>query len=233
MREGESGLLLVTNHFLAPEFANDKTNGTRQREATTVERLDRLRELVPPLEGRLDPAACVSVLRNRAGPHGQDVGLGNRGAIDGLIATHSVVIDASNRTLWVAAAPHTLGAYLPVSLDAILERGTLDPADVVARAIPADPLLASGGFDRHVRERKTLLAARAALDAHDLARARTLAEEARSLDPALYEPEEVLARIELAAGDRAKGAAHARAALDRSPPFAGLRAELGKLAEGK
>src|SRR5581483_4162893 len=109
VREAERGLLLATNHFLAPEFANDATNGKRAREATTEERLARLRELVPPLAGKLDAATCVSVLRDRRGPGGKDVGLGNRGAIDALIATHSVIFDAADRVLWVSCGPHTLG----------------------------------------------------------------------------------------------------------------------------
>lgn len=233
VREADAGLVLVANHFLAPEFANDQTNGKRQRQATTEERLARLRDLVPPLRGQLDPAVCVSVLRDRRGPGGRDVGLGNRGALDALIATHSVVIDATSRTLWVAAAPHTLGEYVPVALETLLQRGSLDPLDLSARAIPADPLLASGGYERHMTRRRKLLAARDALAAGDVAQARALADEARGFDPASYEPEEVLARVAAKEGRTDDARAHARASLERSPPFESLRDELRKLAETK
>jgi hypothetical protein len=229
VRQAEGGLVLATNHFLCPEFSGDKANGKRRRDATTEERFARLTELVAPLRGSLSVPSCVSVLRDRRGPQGKDIGLGNRAAIDALIATHSVVIDATARTLWVAAAPHTLGPYFPVSLESVLEKGRIDPAELDRAAIPADPLLASGGYERHLKKRKTLLAARDALDGKDLDGAKKLAEEARALDPSAYEPEEILARVALAAGDRAAAAAHARAALERFPPFAGLREELTTL----
>ncbi len=223
VREAKDGLLLVTNHFLAPEFAGDKTNGRRRRDATTEERLARLEELTTPLRGKLDPETALSVLRDRAGPGGKDVGLGNRGAVDALIATHSIIIDATERVLWVSCSPHTLGRYLRVPIDAILAPD-FAPSD--EGALPEDPLLASGAFERHVTMRRKLLAARDALGTGDLATARALAEEARALDPAFFEPEEVLHRIAVAAGDAAGAREHARAALDRFPPFAVLREEL-------
>ena len=67
----------------------------------------------------------------------------------------------------------------------------------------------------------------------DLPRARKTAEEAAALDPAFYEPEELLARIAKKAGDASGAAEHARKALEREPPFAAVRAELEAIASGK
>ena len=231
VREASDGLLLVTNHFLAPEFAGDRTNGRRRRDATTEERLARLLELATPLRGKLDPAAALAVLRDRAGPGGKDVGLGNRGAIDALIATHSIIIDASERVLWVSCAPHTLGRYLRVPLDAILGASGFVPSD--EGSLPEDPLLASGAYERHVTLRKKLLAARDALGADDLDGARTLAREARELDPAYFEADEVLYRIAVKARDAVLSRERAKDALDRFPPFAVLREELEAAATAK
>jgi hypothetical protein len=228
VRDAKDGLLLVANHFLAPEFAGDKTNGRRRSDATTEERMARLDELTAPLRGQLDASSALSVLRDRRGPGGEDVGLGDRGAIDALIATHSVIIDATDRVLWVSCAPHTLGRYLRVPLDAILHDDRWAPSD--EGSFPEDPLLASGGYERHVAKRKKLIAARDALSAGRLDEAQTLAEEARALDARFYEPEELLAKIAAKRGDAAKAKEHARAALDRWPPFAALRAELETLA---
>lgn len=228
VREAKEGLLLVANHFLTPEFANDETNGRRRHDATTEERLGRLDELTAPLRGHLDAKSALAILRDRRGPKGKDVGLGNRGAIDGLIATHSVIIDATDRVLWVSVAPHTLGHYLRVPLDAMLRDASWAPSD--EGAFPEDPLVASGEYEKHLTKRRKLLAARDALSAGDLARAKALAEEARLLDARFYEPEELLARIARESGDAAAAKEHAKAALDRVPPFATLRDELEALA---
>jgi hypothetical protein len=226
VREAKDGLLLASNHFLAPEFASDAANRSRRQDATTEERLARLAEVTAPLRGKLDPASALSVLRDRRGPSGKDVGLGNRGAIDALIATHSVIIDATDRVLWVSCGPHTLGRYLRVPVDRMLDDPAWTPSD--EGALPADPLLASAA--EHVELRKKLIGARAALSAGDLERARTLAREASELDPRFFEPEEVLVRIAIRAGDAAGTREHAKAALERWPPFAALRTELEQLA---
>jgi hypothetical protein len=229
VREAGKGLVLAANHFLAPEFLRDRANAAKRSDATTEERFARLTELLTPLQGKLDPAAAVSILRDRRGPGGKDVGLGNRGAIDALIATHSVVIDASARVLWVSAGPHTLGRYLRVDLDLVLAKGAVDPDALDAGSFPEDPLLANGLAD-HVTLRKKLIEAQDALAAGDLGRAEARAREAAALDPRFFEPEEILARVALRQGSRAQATEHARAALERSPPFAALRAELEAIA---
>jgi hypothetical protein len=229
VREAKDGLVLAANHFLAPEFKDDAANARRRHDATTEERYARLEELVPPLAGKLSVPECVSVLRDRRGPEGADVGLGNRGAICALIATHSVVIDATARTIWVSEGPHTLGRYVPFALDALLA-GDGPDAKAEARALPADPLLGDGGYDRHVDKRRALLAARAALSVEDYPKARAFAEKARLLDLRFYEAEELLARIADAEDKTDEARQHARAALDRAPPYASVRAELEALA---
>ncbi len=226
VRDAKDGLLLVANHFLAPEFAKDSTNAKRRSDATTEERLGRLEELTTPLRGQLDAESALSVLRDRRGPKGADVGLGNRGAIDALVATHSVVIDATERVLWVSCAPHTLGRFLRVPIDALLGDPKWAPSDEGSFA--EDPLLA-GPYEQHLAKRKKLIAARDAFAAGELGRAQALAEEARALDPRFYEPEELLARIAKESGDLAGAKEHAKAALERWPPFLALRTELEAL----
>src|SRR5205814_2154134 len=84
------------------------------------------------------------------------------------IATHSVIIDATDRRIWVSAAPHTLGPYLALSLDELLSRSATETAAIDAASFPADPLFASG-YESHVEKRRKLIAARDALAAGDLA----------------------------------------------------------------
>jgi hypothetical protein len=75
--------------------------------------------------------------------------LGDRRAIDALIATHGVVMDTGSRMLWVSESPHLLGRFVGFSLDELLAADH-DPSRVT-RDLPTEPedsLLTSGEYDR-------------------------------------------------------------------------------------
>jgi hypothetical protein len=154
VRPMEGDLLLQTNHFEAAEFQQDPGNLAHQAVGTTCARRARLEELVTDRATPLDPAALVEVLRDRKGVGGVELGLGNRAAINALIATHSVVCDVTGGTLWVSRGPYVLGQYDAYRIDAFGE-GSRAP-------IPADPLAATDAAAR-VEEARALLA-RAAED---------------------------------------------------------------------
>jgi hypothetical protein len=92
----------------------------------------------------------VSLLRDRRGAGGTPLALGDRKAIDALIATHGVVFDTTARQLWVSEAPHLLGRFVVFDLTRLLaddfdpER---DPVEI--QTLPEDPLLTSGAYERH------------------------------------------------------------------------------------
>ncbi|MGH9443199.1 MAG: C45 family autoproteolytic acyltransferase/hydrolase [Thermoanaerobaculia bacterium] len=133
--------------------------------STSSYRQRRLDELLAGGAGRLNVAAAVEILRDRKGLGGAPLGPGNRNAIDGLIACHSVVFDLTARRAYVAASPHTLGSYAVFDLS-LLE--TAEPDDprfsaLGAESIPADPFLTSGGYARYRRARVLNEAARSEL----------------------------------------------------------------------
>lgn len=143
---GDRGV--VTNHLEGP-FALDPKNQRVREVSSTLARRARGDELVVGLARPATPADAVRLLRDRAAAGGAPLPLGDRRAVDALIATHAVVMETRARRLWVSEAPHTLGRFVSWDLIAALDPA-LDPETDVAHAeIAADPMLASGQYARH------------------------------------------------------------------------------------
>jgi hypothetical protein len=139
--------LIVTNHFrtglrMDPADARVRaTTTTLARFARLEEQLSRAAAPDPRTErGRVAAQTAVSILRDRRGPGDAPLPLGDRRALDALIATHSVVADATAGVLYVSEGPHTLGRYVRFDLAELL-RGAPPARAPVAESLPADPLL--------------------------------------------------------------------------------------------
>ncbi len=151
VRESAGPPLGVTNEAEDP--------GVRRRAralpagSTSRKRRARLDVLLKEGRGLLDVPAAVAILRDRKGADGRELGPGNRNAIDASIAAHSVVFDLGRRTAWVAASPHTLGAFVPVNLEAVLASADGPPPS--RRPVPPDPWLSSG-YGRYLEAREAL-----------------------------------------------------------------------------
>ncbi len=212
VRESEGEYLVSANHFLTDTFAGDRANRDFMASATTVARHERMDELVARAKGELDATGAAEVLRDRRGMGDLDVGNGNRSTVNPLIATHSVIADATAGTLWVAAAPHQLGAYVPFSIESF---DTVD-ADGI---LPADEFLTGGGYGRYLESEDLLARGDALLRAGDPAGAKRLLNESSALNPSYYRGMVLLARVALAENDRAEAKRLLERALERQPPF--------------
>ena len=84
----------LTNHFEGP-LADDPKNRTVEARTSTRPRRLRLEELLDALPPSASLERIVGVLRDRRGVGGVELPLGSRRALDALIATHSVVMDAT------------------------------------------------------------------------------------------------------------------------------------------
>ncbi len=111
---------VVANHYATSSFASDPKNAFVSEHTSTVAREARVRQLIARADGRIDPRTAVAILRDRSGVGDVPLPLGNRNAIDALIATHSVVADLTARVVWVSEGPHALGAYRRIDLGARL-----------------------------------------------------------------------------------------------------------------
>lgn len=139
-------VLGVANHALSPEFQTDRESFRLRTELTSGARQARVDELLAEHRGHIDPATALAILRDKRGSGGKTLGLGNRNALDALIATHSVVVDATARVLWVGQGPHALGRYVAFDLrrelpDAGASSGSpaLSAPPVTAPAAPSNP----------------------------------------------------------------------------------------------
>jgi hypothetical protein len=120
------GRISASNHLLTETFAGDTGDAGMRKWTTTLARGLRMAELVD--EQPLSPERGVEILRDRRGPGGRPLAMGNRNAVDALIASHSVVADATARVLWVSTTPHTQGPFRAIDLFAELERAGIDPS---------------------------------------------------------------------------------------------------------
>lgn len=139
--------LVVTNHYRTG--LSDDPKDARVRETTsTLDRFARMVEIVVDAaerdaateRGAIDAARSVGILRDRREAGGGALRVGDRRAIDALIATHSVVADVTAGVLWVSEGPHALGRYVRFDLAELLH-GEAPARAPEAVAMPADPLL--------------------------------------------------------------------------------------------
>jgi hypothetical protein len=145
-----SGKVPLTNHFEGP-LADDPANRTVEAVTSTRVRRTRLDELLDALPPGASIERVVGVLRDRRGVGGVEVPLGSRRTLDALIATHSVVMDATARALWVSEGPHLAGRYLRFDVGKLLDPGFVPRKDDPIEVVPADEILTNGTYDAWVR----------------------------------------------------------------------------------
>ena len=221
VRESSGAFLGATNE--AEDSAVKEHGRALPKGSTSAKRRARLDALLAERGASLDVASAVVILRDRRGASGEDLGPGNRNAIDASIAAHSVVLDLTRGRAWVAAFPHTLGPYVPVDLAAVAAAPNGPPA--FDSPVPADPWL-SGGFDRYRRARGALAEARELERARGegwLERAANAASRAHELSPAFAEATAKLGELELRRGNRERALSLLDEALAHDPGPAPLR----------
>jgi hypothetical protein len=120
-RRSLTGVSAVTNHFEGPLNTDEKNQRVRQTTSTLARRA-RAEALIKHQKGLVSPERLVEWLRDRKDEQGDELPLGDRNAIDALIATHAVVFDTKSRTLWVSRGPRMMGAFVQIRLeDELLE----------------------------------------------------------------------------------------------------------------
>ncbi len=130
----EGGRLSAANHLLTATFAGDTEDQGLRDYSSTLSRGARMAELVAA--SPIDPARAQAILRDRRAPGGAELTPGNRNAVDAVIATHSMIGDATDRLLWVSTAPHTLGTYRLIDLLAELDAAGIDSSPYRATLVP-------------------------------------------------------------------------------------------------
>ncbi len=141
----DPGRVGVTNHFEGP-LKDDPKNVRVRAVTSSVARRDRLDEMLSGvMPHKADVRRAVAMLRDHACAHGVSCALGDRRSIDALIATHGIVADTTDRSLWVSAGPHLSGHFTRFDLKAIFapgyrpedDRSTADVIEEDTVALPA------------------------------------------------------------------------------------------------
>jgi isopenicillin-N N-acyltransferase-like protein len=135
------GTLAVTNHFEGP-LATDPKNIHVREVTTTLARRTRVDQLLAEVAPHTaTPRRALAILRDHACVGDAACSLGDRRAIDALIATHGIVGDATDRILWVSAGPHLLGRFVGLDLRVLLAPDLDVSAVPEPETLPADPIL--------------------------------------------------------------------------------------------
>jgi tetratricopeptide (TPR) repeat protein len=184
-------IISVANHARTAPFAGDKANERLRTYLTSGARQARVDELLQRYRGSLDALGVQQILRDKRGVGDKELGLGNRNALDAIIATHSVVVDATERVIWVAKGPHALGEY--IGFDLRRELGDLSRPQ--PSPLPEDPVLHSPEYRSFKMMGESLHAAEVARKRGQLDLAIEEARRAVGLVPLSADASEALANL--------------------------------------
>jgi len=145
---------ICANHFQDSIFQNDPLNMENIRDNASMYRFRRVDQDINRLKP-MDENSAATLLRDRAGFNGTDIGLGNEKAINQLIAHHSVIFKPGERLVWISTSPWQLGSYVCYDLSIFFhtfaelqKRVEITEQD---RTIPPDPFLFSDDYQRFIR----------------------------------------------------------------------------------
>lgn len=144
---------VVTNHLIGKYWEEDSVNLYRKRELTSVVRAERGEALLQSITKESFKKAAdgeefvLRALRDKGEMNGTSLSLGNRRAIDPLIAAHSVIFNAENEILYVGQGPGVSGAFTGFDLKTSFRNRRPE----AVRFLPRDPLVSDSLF-HHVRE---------------------------------------------------------------------------------
>ncbi len=128
---------VVTNHLQHLDFADDTANKNRMANNTTLARFNRATER---LEKSVSKEDFLNLLRDKVTFQGKPV-FGHRASIDALIASHAIIYNSQEQTLYVAQGPSLSQSFIGIDLTASFKK----QEPVFIPSLPPDPELE--GFD--------------------------------------------------------------------------------------
>lgn len=127
---------VTANHLVSDIWSHDSVNAKRKTELTSELRKKRGEELIRDNTYKDPIAKTAEILRDKSLPDNLKTHIGNRGAIDSLIASQSLIYDMEKNILYVNLGPGTTGKYLGYDLTASFEKNF----PIVIKSIPADQM---------------------------------------------------------------------------------------------
>ena len=212
VREPEGDSIVCPNHFETPGLKDSQRNLDYMDQATSVSREARLQELIRQFHGAISPAEAADILRDRKLPGGVFAGNGQRGSLNAFIATHATVMDLTAGIFWAASPPNQLGKFVAFDVNDFSH-------ELPELTLPADPVLASGEYERTREAQKCLVAGQRALKNHDAQAGLDFAKKAEMLNPGFYQNSLLQGRALLTLGRRGEARTALERALAEQPAF--------------
>jgi isopenicillin-N N-acyltransferase-like protein len=150
IRRRSGPTMALSNHLEGPLAGDPKNHAVIAKTSTTIRR-QRLDEILQNVKAPIDVQRAVEILRDKRAVGGGPLPLGHRAAIDALIATHSVVMDITDRVLWVGEGPHAAGRFLRFDLVELLGPSYRPSGPTTVEALPADDILNDDRYDEWVQ----------------------------------------------------------------------------------
>src|SRR5690606_19049325 len=132
--------------------AGDPKNLEVIQKTSTIPRRQRLNELLQNAPAAADVQHVVRILRDKRGAGEIELPLGHRSAIDALIATHSIVMDTTSRTLWVSQGPDATGRYVRFDLRELLDPAYVPSGPARVETLPQDDIMSDGRYEAWVEQ---------------------------------------------------------------------------------
>ncbi len=212
VRESAGDSIVCPNHFETPILKDSQRNVVYMQQATSVSREARMNELLRQFHGEISPAQAADILRDRKLPGGVFAGDGHRSTLNAFIATHATVMDLTAGTFWAASPPNQLGKFVAFDVNDFSH-------ELPDLTIAADPVLASGEYDRTREAQKDLAAGQLALKHKDPQTALDFAQKAEVLNPGFYHGPWLAGRAWMQLGKTNEARAALQQALDDHPAF--------------
>lgn len=150
--------ILCTNHFQSEKLKNSELNKKQLKDNPSLYRMNRLEELLSEKK-KYEIKDVVKILRDTKGIHGENLGYCNEGAVNQLIAHHSVMFSLKDKKMWVSANPYACGTYVQYNLDSIFNTNPLKISSSLrdsSQNISADPFLQTIDY-QHVKFFRSVL----------------------------------------------------------------------------
>jgi len=219
VREPDGDFIVSANHFQTEKLKDDSRNQRYIEEATSVSRFDRMTELLTNATEKITPTLAAELLRDRNLPGGKFPGNGHRSSLNALIATHSTVMDLTDGIFWAASPPHQLGRFVAFDVNDF-------DRELPERGLAADPMLATGEYEKAGQAQKCLVEGWHALKNQEARVALASAEQAETLNPSFYQNASLRGRALLDLGRNDEAAKAFETALAAQPAFSSEKQEL-------
>lgn len=146
--------IICTNHYQSDAFRECDYNIENIANSDTKYRYDRLEELLAE-HSCVDYLDAASILRDRYGKGGEDVGVGNEMTLNQSIAHHSVIFAPAASLMWVSTSVWQSGQMACYDLAGFFE-GASKPALLDDKTIAADSQFIENDLPRLLRYRECI-----------------------------------------------------------------------------